>query len=205
MNSNTRPKLRIVVLAAGLSTRLGQPKPLARIRGMSLLRNTMRLLAPLAASRVIVVIPPRAARARAELRRLRVTFVENSQRAKGLSTSVRRGLAAARFSAAVLLLPVDLAVLKRRDLARLTARWSGARRRVIARRLGYGGTPLGGTPLIVPRWLYGRALGIAGDSGLKELIGHLSRSDVELLDLPSAAWDVDTAQDLARARRRTRP
>lgn len=205
MNSNTRPTLRIVVLAAGLSTRLGSPKPLARIRGMSLLRHTVQLLAPLTASRVIVVIAPRAARARAELRRLRVTFVENAERARGLSTSVRRGLTAARFGAAVLLLPVDLALLKRRDLARLAAHWSGARRRVIARRLEYGGTPFGGTPLIVPRWLYGRALGIAGDSGLKELIGHLPRSEVELLDLPSAAWDVDTAQDLARARRRTRP
>jgi molybdenum cofactor cytidylyltransferase len=141
------------------------------------------------------------------LRRLRVSIVENSERAMGLSTSVRRGLVAARFSAAVLLLPVDLARLKRGDIARMTARWSGARRRVVARRLGYGGTaprgtPRGGTPLIVPRWLYGRALRIAGDSGLKELIGHLPRSDVELLDLPSAAWDVDTPQDLARARRR---
>jgi molybdenum cofactor cytidylyltransferase len=229
MNSKTRPKLEIVVLAAGLSTRLGSPKLEARIRGVSLLRKTVRLLAPLAASRIIVVVPPRALRARVELRGLRVTFVENPGRARGLSTSVRRGLAAARWSAAVVLLPVDLAHLKHLELARMIMRWNGARRRVIARRLPNGatsppgtppgtspdttppagmtsgGAPRGGAPVIVPRWLYARALGIAGDSGLKELISRLPRNQVALLDLPSASWDVDTPQDLARARHRMRP
>ena len=74
MNSCVRPKLRIVVLAAGFSTRLGQSKPLARVRGVSLLGGTIRLLAPLSASRIVVVIPPRAVRVRAELRGRQVTL-----------------------------------------------------------------------------------------------------------------------------------
>jgi molybdenum cofactor cytidylyltransferase len=192
----SRPTLRIVVLAAGFSTRLGQPKALARVRGLSLIRNTVRLLTPLTASEIIVVIPPRATRTRVELRAHRVTFVTNPRRASGLSSSVRRGLSAARASAAVLLLPVDLAHLKRRDLERMIACWRGARRRVIARRLG----ERGGTPLILPRWLYARALGIRGDRGLKELVGQLRPEDLALLTLPTAAWDVDTPRDLARAR-----
>ena len=136
---------------------------------MSLLAGTIRLLAPLSASKIVVVIPRRAVRVRAELPGRRAFWVENSQRASGLSSSVRRGLAAARHSAAVMLLPVDLAHLKRRDLERLIARWSGARRRVIATRFGAHG----GAPLIVPRWLYSRAPPIRGDRGLKELIGGL--------------------------------
>jgi molybdenum cofactor cytidylyltransferase len=196
----SRPTLRIVVLAAGFSTRLGQPKALARVRGLSLIRKTVRLLAPLTASAIVVVIPPRAVRTRVELRNHRVTFVTNSQRASGLSSSVRRGLTAARSSAAVLLLPVDLAHLKRRDLERMIARWRGARRRVIARRVGQHG----GTPLILPRWLYARALGICGDRGLKELVGHLPPETLALLTLPTAASDVDTPRDLAHARRRRR-
>ena len=201
MKSSTRPRLRIVMLAAGFSARLGQPKALARVRGTSLIGNAVRLLAPLVASRIIVVIPPRAVRIRAELRGQRVTFVENPERANGLSASVRRGLAAARPSAGVLLLPVDLAHLNRRDLERMIARWRGARRRVIARRLG----EQGGTPLILPRWMCPRALGIRGDRGLKELVGALPSVHRALLNLPSAEWDVDTPQDLERARRRWRP
>lgn len=110
-----------------------------------------------------------------------------------------------------MLLPVDLAHLKRVDLERMITRWSGARRRVIARRLAtgtQGGQPKdhlkGGTPLILPRWLYSRALGIGGDRGLKELVGELSSGDVALLSLPSAGLDIDTPRELERARRRMR-
>jgi molybdenum cofactor cytidylyltransferase len=194
----SRPPLRIVVLAAGFSRRLGQPKALARVRGLSLIRKTVRLLSPLTASTIVVVIPPRATRIRVELRDHRVTFVTNPRRASGLSSSVRRGLTASRSSAAVLLLPVDLAHLKRRDLERMIARWRGARRRVIARRVGKHG----GTPLILPRRLYARAHGIRGDTGLRELIGQLPPEDLALLTLPTASWDVDTPRDLAQARRR---
>jgi molybdenum cofactor cytidylyltransferase len=199
-NSATRPVLRMVVLAAGFSARLGTPKALARVRGSSLIRNTVRLLAPLAQSTIIVVTAPRAARLRVEVREHRLEFAENPRRAGGLSTSVRRGLLRARYSGAVMLLPLDLAHLERRDIVRLIGRWRGARRRVVARRVG----SQGGTPLILPRWLYPRALGIGGDAGLKDLVRRLPKADVVLVNLASAAFDVDTPHDLDRARRRMR-
>jgi molybdenum cofactor cytidylyltransferase len=199
MIASPQPLVRMVVLAAGLSTRLGSPKALARVRGTSLIRNTVRLLTPLGTSPIIVVIPARAVRVRAELRGLPVRFVENPRRAQGLSTSVRCGLAAAYPSAAVLLLPVDLARLNRRDLARLLSRWRGSRRRLVATRFGRHG----GAPLIVPRWLCARALAISGDRGLRELVGGLPAEERTLLELPTAAADVDTPQDLERARRRS--
>ncbi len=197
MNRAPRPTLQYVILAAGFSTRLGRSKSLARVRGVSLIRGTVRLLAPLAASKIMVVIPPRAVRVRAEVPGRRILWVGNSRRASGLSSSVRRGLAAARRSAAVMLLPVDLAQLKRRDLERMIARWRGARRRVIATRYGAHG----GAPLILPRWLYTRTQLIHGDRGLKELIGSLAPEHVTLVNLPGATRDIDTLQDLQRARR----
>ena len=185
-----------MVLAAGLSRRLGGHKALARVHGMSLIRRTVRVLAPLGATEVIVVLPPRAARMRQELRRLPVSCIENRRRADGLSTSIHRGLAAARAGAAVLFLPVDLVHLERRDLERMIKRWMGARRRLIARRLGASG----GIPLILPRRLCGRARDISGDRGLKELAAGLPQDQRVLMDLPSAEFDVDTPEDLKRAR-----
>jgi molybdenum cofactor cytidylyltransferase len=119
----------------------------------------------------------------------------------GLSSSVRRGITRARYSAAVLLLPVDLADLQRRDIARLIARWRGARRSVVARWV----QARAGTPLILPRWLYARARGLAGDRGLRDLVRGLPNDAVSLVMLPSAESDVDTVRDLERARRRVRP
>jgi molybdenum cofactor cytidylyltransferase len=191
----------MVVLAAGFSTRMGRPKALARVRGASLIARTLGVLAPFATAPIIVVVPPRAARLRAELRRYRSVLVANPLRSDGLSSSVRRGLRQARYEAAVLLVPMDLSYLEQRDIARLIARWRGARRRVAARRVGSEAA----APLVLPRRLYQRARGIGGDVGLKSLMRDLPPQDIALVRLASAAFDVDTTRDLGRARRHTRP
>jgi molybdenum cofactor cytidylyltransferase len=194
-------KLQIVVLAAGFSSRLGQPKALARVRGVSLLRRTLKVASSFSADRIIVVVPRYVARYRIEARGVKVRWAVNAQRGLGLSSSVRRGIAAARYSPAILLLPADLVHLAGRDLFRLMRRWHSAPRRLIARRIDLSGA----TPVILPRWLYARASTLTGDVGLRQLIGQLPVDSRILVDLPSAIWDVDTPQDLRNARRRFRP
>jgi molybdenum cofactor cytidylyltransferase len=193
-------KLQIVVLAAGFSSRLGEPKALARLHGVSLLRRTLKVASSFFADRIVVVVPRNAARYRIEARGVKVRWVENAQRTQGLSSSVRRGIAAACYASAIMLLPADLSRLKNRDLFKLVQRWQSAPRRLTARKIDQSG----GAPVILPRWLYPRASSLAGDVGLRELIGQLSAESRVLVELPSAAWDVDTPQDLRRARRRFR-
>jgi len=160
-------------------------------------------------AKIVVVVPRNRTRYQIEARGFKVVFATNSQRADGLSSSVRRGIAQCAYSAGLLLLPVDLAELRHRDVARLMSRWRAARRRVVARRLGQpggapGGTARGGTPLVLPRWLYARALRITGDVGLRELVAGLAPEQRVLVNLPSATLDVDTPEDLRAARRRLR-
>ena len=205
MNAVVRPTLYIIILAAGFSSRLGRPKALARVQSTTLLRRTLTLVARFLPAKIAVVLTPRAVRHRIEARGVRVVFKANSGRAAGLSSSVRLGIALARFSPAVLILPVDLAALNSRDVGRLIARWRLGRRRVIATRIGQqGGASRGGTPLILPRWLYARALAVTGDRGLGDLVSGLPAQHRVLLDLPSAAWDVDSPADLCTARQRLR-
>ena len=205
MNATSLPRLSVVILAAGFSTRLGRPKALVRVQAATLMRRTLTLAARVSPARIIVVLPPRSARYRIEAQGFHAKFVSNLQRASGLSSSVRRGIATARCSPALLLLPVDLALLRHRDVARLISRWHATRRRVIARRIGpQGGASHGGIPLILPRWLYSRASAVTGDTGLREMVGELPPQQRVLLDLPSAALDVDTRRDLHTARQRLR-
>ena len=151
------------------------------------------------------MLPRRAARYRLEARRLKVTFASNPQRAEGLSSSVRCAIEQARYSSAVLLLPVDLADFGNRRLGPAGIALARVAPCVIARRIGppYG-APHGGTPLILPRWLFSRALAVTGDRGLRELVNALPAHQRVLVDLPSAAVDVDTLEDLRAARRRLR-
>jgi molybdenum cofactor cytidylyltransferase len=197
MNHQHVPGLGIVVLAAGFSSRLGRSKALATVRGVSLVRRTVAVLSLAGATDIVVVTPPRAHRVQSALRGYRVTLLANSARARGLSSSVQRGLRATRHLKATLLLPADLGELTARDLMRLIARWRAAPRRIVARRLGSRAA----TPLIVPKWLYGRARELKGDVGLRDLVEHLPAPQRSLVDLRSAHRDVDTAFDLAAARR----
>jgi molybdenum cofactor cytidylyltransferase len=192
------PRLKIVVLAAGFSSRLGRPKALARVHGVSLLRRTVRLAAALQAARIIVVVPSAHACYRTQAGCPNVILAPNPHRARGLSSSVRCGVKRAWNCAAVLLLPVDLANLKLGDLQRLVQRWRAAPGRTYATRMG----TRGGTPLILPKRLFPHALRVVGDTGLRTLLAEMPIAERELVDLPSARFDVDTARDLAAARGR---
>jgi len=200
MNAGPTPGLSIIVLAGGYSTRLGQVKALARVRGISLLRRTLQLMSDLRAGAIVAVVPRNAARFRIEARGINVKFVGNAQRALGQASSVRRGIAAARYSRAALLLPVDLVDLKAREVLRLISRWRAAPRRVVARRIGKHGA----TPLILPRCLFPEALQIVGDVGLRDMVRQLALGSLVLVELPSATLDVDTPAELQLARRRFR-
>ena len=200
MNTSPTPGLRVIVLAAGFSSRLGSPKALARVHGVSLLRGTLKLAAGLRTGGIVVIAPRNAARLRVESRGIKAAFRANANRGSGLSSSVRRGISAARYCRAVLLLPVDIAHLSQREMGRLVSRWKGAQRKVVARRVEGNGA----APLILPRWLYLESRRISGDVGLRDLLRQLPAGSLVMMPLPSAAFDVDTPNDLNAARRHFR-
>ncbi len=195
--SSTCPTLRIVVLAAGLSLRLGKPKALARIHGMSLLKRTVRLLDGMSKFPIVVVAPPNAARYRVEIMNRPVSMLGNRSHTSGLASSIHCGLNACKYSSAVLLLPVDLVNLDRRDTQRLIRYWQGHRRRVVARDIG--AAP--GSPLVLPKWLYPLTAEVSGDRGFRHALRNLHNGAVSLVPMPSAAIDIDTPGDLRDARR----
>jgi molybdenum cofactor cytidylyltransferase len=191
------PKLNILILAAGLSTRLGQPKPLVRIRGITLLRRALVLSASLSPHRIFAVVPNLFSSYRHQAAGISVCLVSNPKRAEGLATSVRIGIRRARFAAAILILPVDLYALESRDLVRLLARWSATPGRSAATRIGAHG----GVPLILPARQFSAAAQLKGDTGLRNLLSQFTPGPA-LVDLPVAALDIDTLQDLRVARLR---
>lgn len=197
MNPPSQREPRIVILASGFSTRLGAPKALARIHGVSLLARLSRTLAPLSRRPVTVIVPPRSATSRVA-RGLGLICLDNPRRERGLSNAVRVAIHHAARSPAVMLLPVDLAELRAAPLSRMLQRWRGHRRQVVARRLGARGV----IPLILPRQHFRAAQSLHGDTGLRDWMLTLKSDEVVLMDLPGAETDIDTPDDLVRARRR---
>jgi molybdenum cofactor cytidylyltransferase len=191
------PLPAIIVLAAGLSSRLGQPKALASIHGRSLLQRTAAALAGLPPGSIHIVLPPRSPLHKLA-RRQGWQCIVNPNRSRGLSSSVACGIVRCRQAPALLFLPVDLADMTRADLQRLLRHWRSNRRRVVAR--DHRGRPV--TPLILPLHLYNLRHLLQGDTGLQPLIGALLASDVRRVRLRGARIDIDTPEDLRSARQR---
>ncbi len=84
----------LMILAAGASTRLGQPKQLLPFRGRSLLRHAAETALASVCRPVVVVLGAFAERLRHELNGLPVQVAMNLQWKEGMSSSIRAGLKA---------------------------------------------------------------------------------------------------------------
>lgn len=194
------PRLAAVILAAGGSRRLGRPKQLLRYRGSTLIERAARLARDAAGSEVVVVVGDQRQRLRSLLHRRqragsggrRLTIATNARWADGLATSLETGIAAlpATTDAALILL-VDQAKIEARDIGRLVSQW---RKRpgkpAAARYLGRAGVPA-----VIPRRFFRELSALTGDVGARQLLRRLG-DDVSLVDMPAAAFDVDTPDDL---------
>ena len=113
-----------LLLAAGGASRFGSPKVLAPYRGKSLVGRGAQLLAPRCPGGVHVVVGASADGVRAALAGEVITIVDNPDWARGLSTSLVRGVAALPPEAdAVLILLCDQPAVTADDLDALIAAW----------------------------------------------------------------------------------
>jgi molybdenum cofactor cytidylyltransferase len=190
-------KLAGLLLAAGGATRFGSPKVLANYRGEPLVRRAAHLLVPRCAAGVYVVVGASAAGVRgalaADLARGAVTLVENPDWARGLSTSLVRGVAAMPAAAdAVLILLCDQPAVTGDDLDALISAWQVEPALIAAA----GFSDRLGPPVIIPRDFWPQLAALRGDQGARSLLEwHAEHTTVAM---PHAALDVDTPEDLAR-------
>ncbi len=183
------PAVAGVVLAAGVSRRMGQPKLLLRWGGVSLLRRAAEA-AVAACCRVVVVVGPDPDRMRAELRSLPVEVVTNPGYAEGISSSLRCGLRAVLDAPAILVALADQPAVTAKHLCALVQAYRRTGAPVVA--ASYAGTV--GVPAVFSRELFPELLSLTGDVGAKGVIDR-HRHEAVLVPVPEAAVDVDTPED----------
>ncbi len=185
-----------VLLAAGESRRLGYPKQLVRdpIKPL-MLRAIDAAQAVTPADQLLVVLGAYNLRLRSLLARncSGMRIVNNTHWQDGIASSLRAGVdALPRQARGVLIVLTDQPYVNAFSLGRLTAAWRRHPSRAVAAR--YPNGP--GVPAILPRRLLHSLRELQGDMGAKTILDQAG-SNTLLVDMPEAAFDVDTSEDLS--------
>jgi CTP:molybdopterin cytidylyltransferase MocA len=190
--------LAAIILAAGLSTRMGRAKPLLVWRGKTLLAHAAGAALDAGFDPVIAVIPDSIEYAD-ELKRFAplVRAIVNPDASRGIGTSIRRGVREiSRIDP-----PVDSLAILLADQPRITAtilkalisRHAAAGRLVTAADMGSAIGP----PVMINRTLFGDVTAIPDDRGCAA-IWREHPEWVERFMCLQAAADIDTPGDFDR-------
>lgn len=187
------PGIGCLVLAAGEASRFGGPKQLAQLNGIPLLEHALERAANSGFSRVVVVLGANADRIvrQIDLHSAQPVVCRNWHR--GISESLRAGIAELDDLEAALILLGDQPLVTNTAIARVIAARDPSR---VASQATYDGRP--GHPVLVERALFGRIESLRGDTGARKL---LMRDDVTTVPCEDIAdpIDVDTPEDLSLA------
>ena len=195
------PRIGAVVLAAGLSSRMGSHKLLEAVGGKTLVRRAVEAALASAAGPVLVVTGNRAAEVQAALKGLAAEFVDNPDFTKGLSTSLKRGINALPEDCdGALVLLADMPDVSAALIDKLIAAFDPAEERAICVAARHGKR---GNPVLWARRFFPEIASLEGDVGAKALMVAYDElvCEVEAAD-DAPLVDIDTPQALEAYRAR---
>src|SRR6266446_2047915 len=195
------PRIAAIVLAAGLSSRMGSNKLMADWRGKPLLRWTVEAALLSDAKPVIVVTGHESAKIEAALQGLDVRMVRNPDYAKGLSASLKTGIRAVPQNCdGALVLLGDMPEINAPLLDRMIAGFSPADGRAICVAVH---EQRRGNPVLFARRFFAEIENLAGDVGAKDLVSQHEDLVCEFEAGGAVLRDIDTPDALAELRAAT--
>lgn len=188
-----------IILAAGSSSRLGQPKQLLPFRGETLIRRSAKAALQCGCSPVAVVLGSGTEAIQTELQSLPVIMVPNPDWQKGMGTSIFAGLMALIENKpgleSLILLVCDQPRVEPATLQGLIQLHETTHLPIVASR--YAGTL--GVPALFHRSCFLELLALPASSGAKPVI-ETDRTRVAEFDIPEGRIDIDTPADQAALR-----
>lgn len=183
-----------IVLAAGASRRLGEPKQFLKHRGESLVRRATRAACEMGWSPVVVVAGEEQSRIVAELDTLDIHVLYHPEWERGIGSSLRAGLDhlldLVPALEAVAVLVCDQPFVTAETLRAL----EGARVETgkPAAACVYGGTI--GVPALFDQTLFARLRSIPDEQGAKSILAAIP-DEIARVEFPEGLIDIDTAAD----------
>lgn len=193
-----QPQVSAVVLAAGMSKRMGAPKQLLQISGKTLLQNVLDNLRHSNVSEIVVVLGASAQEIRNQLDVANLRVIINDAFEAGMGTSLRAGLSAVNpIAEAALIVLADQPFVAAATFDRLIEQYRKHKPQ-IALPLYKG---FRGNPVLLDRSVFPEVMSLNGDIGCRAIFG--AHND-NILKVPvediGVLLDIDTTTDLEKLR-----
>jgi molybdenum cofactor cytidylyltransferase len=180
-------RIAAVVLAAGASRRLGELKQLIRLDGETLVERAVRVCREAGCEPVVVVLGASANLVRQSCVLGDALVIVNEQWADGMASSLRAGVRALEPDVeGCVIIACDQPAVTAQHLRDLIASGDTTASEYVGRR---------GVPAYFPAGMFPALMRLYGDAGAREML-----KETRAVKLPGGELDVDTPDDLARAR-----
>lgn len=183
-----------IILGAGASSRMGEPKQLLKWRGETLVQRAIRQAEALEIGPVVLVLGANADVIKPKLKESGYEVAWNEAWASGMGSSIACGLQTLLQSsnslAGVLITLVDQPLISTSDLNKIIAVFKKNNPPLVA---AYYGNTLG-VPALFSADLFPELLTLSGQKGAKTIISKYSES-LAKLELPAAKLDLDTPEE----------
>lgn len=182
----------VLILAAGYSTRLGQPKQLLKKDGKFLLHYFIEIALNMRPQRITLVINESLKKFITPRDFPLLEIVINLNAAEGLASSLQKGAEQLNnYQQPTLIMGIDQPLISVSHLQQL---WQNAQR--------YPSEPIVssyantiGIPVMLPASIFRRCKKLSGEQGLKQILLQYRNSMIQIA-APHLAFDIDTPEDL---------
>jgi molybdenum cofactor cytidylyltransferase len=183
-----------VVLAAGTSKRLGQPKQLLEYKGRSLLQHSVEAAEKTGIKHILVVVGANNLLMENEMKGYNVQIIFNEHWPEGMASSIRCGLTEMKKrypdTDGVLFLVCDQPFVTGRLLNELMEKQKEKDSPLAA--CVYAG--IAGTPALFHKEIFPDLMELNGDTGARKIIQQY-RENIAELSFDSGLTDIDTMSD----------
>ena len=194
MHNDPAATIGLILLAAGSSSRLGQPKQLLPYQGQTLLRHAAEIAVASPCRPLVLVTGALHDELLPEIDGLPFHVVRNDSWADGMAGSIAAGLAELETAAegpqvdAVVVILCDQPLLTPEIIGELMVQFQATKQPVVAS--SYAG--IKGVPALFSRAVFGELRGLHGTNGARELLQQ--HAQLPTVDFPGGATDVDTIE-----------
>lgn len=157
-----------IVLAAGMSKRMGSPKQLLRLAGETILEHTLKNVRASGVSEIVLVLGHAAENVEKEISTESVKIVRNPDYQQGMGTSLRTGLAAVNPQAsAALIVLADQPFVQPETINQLITCHQGAKPQIVIPTFN----GFRGNPVLLDRSVFAELQSLTGDVGCRAIFG----------------------------------